>query len=802
MTYKLKLSTKIAGGFGSILIITVILGCIALFCMQSVSVITHEIETESNPEVDIAMDVESSTMATIAAMDAYTFTDDPNYVKSARTNLVNIKQFLKTAIEISADHTELQQFKSNTVQSSSAIVKYEQLMDEGEKLNNELRAHKVTMENNAALYRSNCLTLLAIRKQQLTSEVNKNNTVDTMALIGQTDDIDIMVSSADDLQLAVAHAKETRNTKDMEDCEYEFTSIATTIEKLERTTKNDVNLKACKTAANSYQTALMAFRTKWLERDKITAQRNAIGQELVNMANTMAHLGLADSNKDVKLTASTVGWVKRVIYIGVSIAVIIGVLLAWVLTNTITKPIREIVTTLAEGAETTTSSAQHVSKSSHTMAEGASTQAASLEETSASLEELSSMTQRNAENAGRVTDLARSTRIAADAGTIEMRNMVKSMQDMKESSADVVKIIKTIEDIAFQTNLLALNAAIEAARAGQAGLSFSVVADEVRNLAKRVTEAAKETGSKIERSAEQTRQGVILSEQITARLDDILSKVKQVDTLAAEVAQASKEQTQGIEQINTAVNHMDRVTQTNAATSEEIASAAEELTAQATTVQSAMTGLLQLVNGSSKDQVYTSPEVQVRPTQKPTMFMDMEDTNEHNTVTQASVSMEKPVTIARSGELINWNVELMSTGNEQVDSEHQSLIQQINELHNACMQGAGKDKLVQMLHFLGEYATNHFSNEEGIMENHRCPMKGLNKAAHTRFLSDYEQLVAMVDANGASTSVMLKLKEMLGTWLKTHICTIDKGLKNCKSAQTVHKNLIKVEHSQRSPEIA
>ena len=144
----------------------------------------------------------------------------------------------------------------------------------------------------------------------------------------------------------------------------------------------------------------------------------------------------------------------------------------------------------------------------------------------------------------------------------------------------------------------------------------------------------------------------------------------------------------------------------------------------------------------------------------------------------------------------------MSTGNEQVDSEHQSLIQQINELHNACMQGAGKDKLVQMLHFLGEYATNHFSNEEGIMENHRCPMKGLNKAAHTRFLSDYEQLVAMVDANGASTSVMLKLKEMLGTWLKTHICTIDKGLKNCKSAQTVHKNLIKVEHSQRSPEIA
>jgi methyl-accepting chemotaxis protein len=143
----------------------------------------------------------------------------------------------------------------------------------------------------------------------------------------------------------------------------------------------------------------------------------------------------------------------------------------------------------------------------------------------------------------------------------------------------IAKIIKTIDEIAFQTNILALNAAVEAARAGEAGMEFAVVADEVRNLAQHSAQAAKETAAKIEGAIGNTSQGVEISCKVAQALYDIVAKARQVDELAAEVANASGEQSRGITQINTAVGQVDKVTQSNAASAEESAAAAEELTA-------------------------------------------------------------------------------------------------------------------------------------------------------------------------------------------------------------------------------
>jgi methyl-accepting chemotaxis protein len=155
------------------------------------------------------------------------------------------------------------------------------------------------------------------------------------------------------------------------------------------------------------------------------------------------------------------------------------------------------------------------------------------------------------------------------------------MEAIKVSSDDIAKIIKTIDEIAFQTNILALNAAVEAARAGEAGMGFAVVADEVRNLAQRSAQAAKETAGKIEGAITKTGQGVEISSKVAQTLNEIVTKARQVDELVAEVASASREQTEGITQINTAVGQMDKVTQSNAANAEESAAAAEELNAQA-----------------------------------------------------------------------------------------------------------------------------------------------------------------------------------------------------------------------------
>ncbi|HUC85912.1 MAG TPA: methyl-accepting chemotaxis protein, partial [Candidatus Acidoferrales bacterium] len=227
-------------------------------------------------------------------------------------------------------------------------------------------------------------------------------------------------------------------------------------------------------------------------------------------------------------------------------------------------------------------------------AEGSSEQAASIEETSSSLEEMSSMTRRNADNAQKANGLAKQARQAADKGAEDMRAMNQAMEAIKASSDDIAKIIKTIDEIAFQTNILALNAAVEAARAGEAGMGFAVVADEVRNLAQRSAQAARETTAKIEGAILKTAQGVQISQKVGAALDDIVIKARQVDELASEVAAASREQTEGITQINTAVGQMDKVTQSNAANAEESAAAAEELSAQAEVMKRAVVNLMQL----------------------------------------------------------------------------------------------------------------------------------------------------------------------------------------------------------------
>jgi methyl-accepting chemotaxis protein len=249
--------------------------------------------------------------------------------------------------------------------------------------------------------------------------------------------------------------------------------------------------------------------------------------------------------------------------------------------NTVMQSLDDSLAMVADSVAQVTSASSQIASGAQNLAQGSNEQASSLEEVSSSLEEMSSMTKQNADNTNQAKVLASEAHTAAGEGDASMKRMADAINQIKQSSDNTAKILKTIDDIAFQTNLLALNAAVEAARAGEAGKGFAVVAEEVRNLAMRSAEAAKNTAGMIEESVKNADGGVKITEEVMKSLGQIVDRTGKVGGLIAEIASASNEQAQGIEQVNGAVAQMNSVTQQNAANSEESASASEQLNSQA-----------------------------------------------------------------------------------------------------------------------------------------------------------------------------------------------------------------------------
>jgi methyl-accepting chemotaxis protein len=297
---------------------------------------------------------------------------------------------------------------------------------------------------------------------------------------------------------------------------------------------------------------------------------------------------------DLEAAKARTSSVRVMVFSGVLAALFVALLVVRSVMAAI-RSLRHQSQELREGTEHVVTAASQVATSAQGLSQQSTHQAASLEETSASMEQMASMTRKNAENAVHAAELATQVAQQVQDSNAALEEMVASMTAIRESSNKVAKIIKAIDEIAFQTNILALNAAVEAARAGEAGMGFAVVAGEVRSLAQRSAQAAKDTAILLEESIARSQEGTGRVGQVAHSISSITDDVQRVKGMVEEVRQASGQQAQGIDQVTQTLAQMESITQTTAATAEESAAASEELNAQAETSMAVVRRLEALV---------------------------------------------------------------------------------------------------------------------------------------------------------------------------------------------------------------
>lgn len=321
---------------------------------------------------------------------------------------------------------------------------------------------------------------------------------------------------------------------------------------------------------------------------------NEIGKNNMAISKSYAERAKTESVESERVQKS-VYWGMGIIN---SVASLVIIAIIIFISSRIASGISAIASRLSGASENVTTSVIQLNEAGNNLSQSSTETAASLEETVASLEELTSMVQVNSDNARQAAAVSATSRSAAEAGENEIRGLITSMDEIRQSSKKIEEIINVIDDIAFQTNLLALNAAVEAARAGEQGKGFAVVAEAVRSLAQRSAVAAKDIATLIRDSVERIEKGGEIASNSGVVLSGIVDSVKKVADLNNEIAAASVEQSAGIQQIGKAMNQLDQSSQTNAASAEEIAATSGEIGGLAETTQKLTVELNVMVLGA------------------------------------------------------------------------------------------------------------------------------------------------------------------------------------------------------------
>jgi methyl-accepting chemotaxis protein len=603
---QLTLTHKITAGFCLLLLLLSAIGVYSVLSMRSGTARARLLAEDYIPEAQFAAEIERAMRKSNLEARSYALTREDGYLTEYQNAWSRLTAARKAAEEFSAGHPELVVLKEKLSVFTKAETAFAACMEETRQAGEEVDAIWARLSATAATLVQATDGLLATQTQLTAEEFAAGKGAGELReRVAKLQESYALRDGISQVRLALMRSQVLRDAKELDKLDGLFRTLKTRAGDLRGQFKRAANLEqlgAIERGLKSYEEGVVALRGAQANLDAVAPKRIAAMLTAVGAAEDILRTGMGQTIKQgdesARLLAQTTTWV---IYAVVA-SVVLGVVLAVWLTVSITRPVRAITELLAAGAEQTSSASNQIASASQSQAQGASEQAASLEETSSSLEEIASIVERNAEHAQSAKERSSQARTAAESGGGEMRQMTVAMEALVGSSTSVLKIVKTIDEIAFQTNLLALNAAVEAARAGEAGAGFAVVADEVRSLAHRCAVAAKETAELVDDTHVKSKQGAELTVRVSRSLTEIIEQSRTVDGLITEIATACREQSQGIQQLNVAVGQMDKVVQDSAAQAEETASAAEELSAQSAEL-SAVTGQLRQMVGMGKRHV-------------------------------------------------------------------------------------------------------------------------------------------------------------------------------------------------------